>query len=134
MAGSVTYSKNDIMVGNDIVQEHIWDWTADSADGTVPNTASDDTITGYVMLAETNPGATGPTALYDIAVNNANGVDIFGAELADRSATLSEEVLPKTGNAYGDRFVNSALTMVLTNNSVNSAVGQLKIYVRVPHP
>jgi hypothetical protein len=134
MAGTVIYSTNDIILGNDIIQEHIWDWVADSSDGTVPDTASDDTVLGYVMLGETNPGAPAPTALYDVVLTNANDVDIFGGEHADRSASVSEEAMPKVGSAYGDRFINSVLTFALDNNSVNSAEGQFKVYVRIPHP
>jgi hypothetical protein len=134
MAGSVTYKKNKIRVGNDIVEEHVWAWTADSGDGSVPDTVTDDTVTGYLMNAKTDPGTTAPTALYDIALNDDDAVDVFQAELNNRSAADSEQVLAKVGNAYGEPFINSVLTMVLTNNSVNSAVGELKVYVRVPSP
>ena len=134
MAGSVVFSQNDIRIGNDVVKELIWAWIADASDGTVPSTVSDITVTGYIMYALTDPGSPAPTALYDIALNDADGVDVFGGELGNRSAAASEQAMPKIGNAYGDRVSNSILTMVLSNNSVNSAVGELKVYVRVPSP
>lgn len=105
-----------------------WTWTASSTDGSVPSTASG-SVKGWVFMATTDPGAVAPQASYDIVVNDTASVDIFGAELNDRSATLGQHAVPKIGTAYyGQRFVNGALTMVLTNNNVNSATGTLTIY------
>lgn len=130
MAGTVTITKNIIRNNNERIEEYLFDWVADAADGSVPNTQTTKAVTGWVAMGETDPGSTAPTADYDIAVNDENGVDIFGAELNNRSASATEQAIPKIGNAYGERFVNSKLTMALTNNSVNSATGRLRLIVR----
>ena len=82
----------------------------------------------FVLMAVANPGAVSPTDNYDITVIDAEGVDIFGGELNDLSATASQQRMPKIGSAYGARFVSGdALTFSLTNQSVNSATGRLVI-------
>ena len=134
MAGSVTFTSNDVRVGNDVVQELIWAWIGDSSDGGVPDTVSDITVTGYIMFGKTDPDSPAPTDNYDIALNDADDTDVFGGELANRDTANTEHAIPKIGNAYGDRFVNSVLTMALSGNSVNSAEGELKVYVRKPSP
>jgi len=103
-------------------------WTADASDGSVPATASPK-VTGYVVLAITDPGATAPTDNYDITLTDEDDVDVFGGNLANRDTANSEHAVPKIGSVYGGRFVNSALTMNLSNNSVNSATGELKVYI-----
>ncbi len=131
MAGSVAYSMNRINISDFWVEEHIWDWTADAADGSVPAMASDAKISGFVHLAVTNPGATAPTDLYDITLTDAEDVaDVFGGELLNRATAATEQVIPAVGGGYSDRFVRSVLTMTLTGNAVLSATGVLKVYVK----
>lgn len=131
-AGSVTYQVNKIRVGTEMVEEHVWSWTGDASDGTVPAKASDAAITGYVTLAVDNPGSTAPTTGYDVTITDDEGVDVFGTMLTDLLANTSGQSRPAVAAAtdYSDRFVNSVLTMNLTNNSVNSATGTVTIYVR----
>lgn len=131
MAGSSsTVTKTS--AANDGTLKLIWDWVGDNANGSVPSAQTADTITGYVLLGETNPGAAAPTDNYDIVVTNEEGTDIFGGELMNRDTANNEQAVPLVGNAYGPRFVNSKLTMTLTNNSVNSATGRLILYVEAP--
>ena len=107
-------------------------WTADSDAGTVTSTATS-SIDGYIISAITNPGTTAPTASYDIVLNDADGIDVFGGELGDRSATVSEYTRPLIETStYGDRWVSGILTMVMTHQSVKSATGVLKVYVFNP--
>jgi hypothetical protein len=118
---------------NDEVSTITWTWTAKSDDGTVTSTACS-SFKGWVFMATTDPGAVAPQASYDIVLNDTDSVDIFGAELNDRSATLSQHAVPKIGASYyGPRFVNGTLTMVLTNNNVGSATGIVKIYYYRKH-
>jgi hypothetical protein len=118
---------------NSEVSTITWTWTASIDNATVPSTASG-AVKGWVFMATTDPGATAPQALYDIVLNDSDSVDIFGAELNDRSATVSQHAVPKIGSSYyGPRFVNGTLTMILTNNNVNSATGILKIYYYREH-
>ena len=141
MAGTVTFSGNWIMnkKAYDIsrpvstIYVLVIDWTADSVDATVPSTATGtaytDQIKGAkVLMALTDPGATAPTDLYDITITDAYGVDVFGGELGNRSTSSSEQALPKIGSGYGPRPVEGALTFNLTNNSVNSATGQVRVF------
>ena len=103
-------------------------WTADSADGSVPATASP-AFNGYVFLITTNPGGTAPTDNYDITLTDSDTVDVAGGELANRDTTTSEQVVPKVGAVYGSRYVETGVTLNLSGNSVNSATGTVKIYV-----
>lgn len=105
--------------------------TADAADGSFPSTQTGFDVVGKVLMALTNPGATGPTADYDIAINDEAGCDIMGGELADRSNSVSEQAIPKMGNGYGKRPVDGKLTPAISNNAVNSAVVVIDLYVEV---
>lgn len=114
------------------VMEITFTWTADSNAATVTSTETT-SINGYVISAITNPGTTAPTAAYDIALNDEDGIDVFGGELGDRSATASEYTRPLIETStYGDRWVSGTLTMVLSGNSVKSATGVLKVYIYNP--
>lgn len=104
-------------------------WVADDTDGSVPSTASDSDIFGFVVRVVTNPGTTAPTADYDVTLTDEDGCDVLGAEGSDRSASDSEQIIPKIGSSYGPCYVNSKLTLNLSNNSVNSAIGDVIIYV-----
>jgi hypothetical protein len=105
-----------------------FDWTADT-DGSVPNTSTTIGVTGYVVRAITDPGAAVPTADYDITLEDKWGCDIFGGELNDRSATATQQGMPRIGNGYGKVLVHETLTFKLTNNSVNSATGKLYVFI-----
>lgn len=111
-------------------------WTASASDGTLTNAAISASqakvLAGLkAFLAVTNPGATAPTASYDIEILDADGIDIFGAALNNRSATLSEQARPDMTTLAGERLVDGGLlTFALTNNSVNSATGVCKVYFR----
>jgi len=110
-------------------------WTGDAADGTVPSTATSTAITAdiagwYVYAIETNPGAVAPTADYDVVVNDAEGLDIAGGMLANRSATATEKITPRLDSTYsifGGVLIDGALTLVISNQSVVSATGTVKL-------
>lgn len=84
----------------------------------------------YCFMAETKPGsaAAAPTALYDIAITNAEGTDIFGGELGDRSGTANEWAVPLVDIVYGPVLVISALTVTITNNSNAAGTGEIYLY------
>ena len=112
-----------------------YSWVGDAANGTVPSTATSTTITAdiagwYVYAIETNPGATAPTTLYDIVVNDSEGLDIAGGMLANRSATATEKITPRLDSTYsifGGVLIDSTLTLVITNQSAVSATGTVKL-------
>ena len=98
--------------------------------GTVPATVLP-AFQGWVFQFITDPGATAPTTLYDIILPDADGLDVAGATLMNRSATVTERAMPLIATStYGAWWVDSALTFTLTNNSVASSSGTLKIYIK----
>ena len=135
-AGSVTVTTENIL-GQEI-RLIKFAWTADVAAATVPattlTTAQSEFVQGYYLCgAETDPGTTGPTALYDITITDSGGNDLMGGELANRSATETEYAIPKLNSSvYGCRFVVTPLIFTLTGNSVNSATGTCTLFFAKP--
>jgi hypothetical protein len=105
-------------------------WTADASAATIPDLAIPG-IKGFIAQIITDPGATAPTALYDIALYHpsAADLDILGGALADRSATITEVKAPVLSGATLPVYVNGDYTMKWTNNAVNSATGLIYIEV-----
>lgn len=109
--------------------------TADASDNTYPSTAFStndmNKITGwYLLMGETYNGATAPTALWDIALTNALGVDILGTGGANRPGTAASnsQFTPLTDTVYatpGLRPVTSALTLAVSGNAVASAIATI---------
>ena len=108
-------------------------WVGDDGNGSVPNattsTAQTNEIQGwYCFMAITNPGATAPLDNYDIVINDADSVDIFGGKLMNRDTTNSEQAVPLVGGAYMGRTITGAITMVMTNQTNVDAVGTLQLF------
>lgn len=132
MAGTITQSYE--IMPNSNVSVLTFTCTADSSDGSFPSTDTSSAITAAIKgmsitEVRTNPGSTAPTANYDIVLNDTDGIDLMGGALANRSATASERVVPvvQTG-IYGDSPVDGAITLAITNNSVNSATLTVKVF------
>lgn len=138
MAGTVTVTKKRVIKTEGDFRRYYYkiSWTADAADGSVPDTILTDedgnnsNINAFIVLAVTNPGATAPTAAYDITLEDAEGVDVMGGALTDRSATLSEQSMPLISGSPVPRLVSGTLTFKLANNSVNSATGVCNVYMQ----
>lgn len=111
--------------------ELTFEWTADAADASIPDTEIEDTITAaiqgmYFEKMITDPdGDTAPTANYDITVDDENGIDLLAGAGADRSATASEDAYPASPISQA---VTGTLTLTISNNAVNSAEGVVKLY------
>ena len=105
-------------------------WTGDASDGSIPATTSTWAIDGYVILVVTNPGTTKPTDNYDITLTDTDSVDVMGGELANRDNTNTEQVVPKIDTVYGGRWVSGHLILTITNQSVNSALGTVVVYIQ----
>jgi len=88
---------------------------------------TDEDITGWILIVETDPGATAPTTLYDIVLNNSNSRDVMGGALANRSATVTEAVLPLQNGNYTAVFNEGPLTIQVTAAG-NSKTAELLIY------
>jgi len=132
-AGTVTQKLDQYPSAN--MRVMTFTWVGDAANGTVPSTATTAAITSdllgwYVYAIETNPGSVAPTTLYDVVVNDAEGLDIAGGLLANRSATATEKITPRLDETYsifGGVLVDGALTLVISNQSVVSATGTVKL-------
>lgn len=119
-AGTVVLTSTDHVDGQSVTI-YTYTLTADAADGSFPATASR-SIDGWIIRVETNPGATTPTALWDLALVN-NELDVMKGVLANRSATATEAV------EAPQPYVRGAVAITPTGNSVNDAVIVLKITV-----
>jgi hypothetical protein len=133
-AGSVTQTVE--LLGSGIEKYVVtFAWTGSADDGTVPSTVTNSIISAllkgkYITEVRTYPGTTGPTTLYDIELQDSLGFDVMGGSLHDRSATVKERAIPVmiTG-IYGGTMLDGALTLAITNNSVHSATGTVKIFL-----
>lgn len=105
-------------------------WTADASAATVPTTTTTSHLRGHIFMIATVPGSPAPTDNYDITLTDADGVDVTGGEGANRDTTAPEQITPKMGGLYGPRYVPTTLTLTLSGNSVNSATGSVKVYIR----
>lgn len=106
-------------------------WTADAADGSLPATSITD-LNGWLIKVVTNPGATAPTANYDIALNDpdASGLDALGGKLIDRHTTADEQVYPSIGaTPTTPIFLAGTYSLAITGNAVNSATGLVVFYL-----
>lgn len=109
-------------------------WTADNADGTVP--ALSLALNGYLIKVITNPGATAPTANYDIALGDPedSNLDALNGALANRHTSTTEQVYPMHAGAPGTVsshpiFLSGAYSLTVSNNAVNSATGRIIFYL-----
>lgn len=91
-------------------------WLSD-ASGAVSGNAS--TLTaGYLVQIKfiPDPGGTAPTALYDIVLNDNNGVDFLAGAGANLSATVSTIIRPSAPLLYD---ATSTLDLVVSNAGVS---------------
>ena len=105
--------------------------TGDASDGSFPATALTNKFSGTLLALETNPGATAPTANYDIVLNDGGGHDVLEGVGANRHTTSTEKVPIVYSGTGTHPMVHSSdtLTWTITNNSVNSAIVVAKIYI-----
>ena len=137
MAGSVftpTYDDGQDGIGqHGTVRKILIDWTSDDTTGAVSGTTRK--ISGELLKVVTDPGATAPTADYDIAITDEEGADVLANcydNLADRHTSNTETVdLFLTGAAnVGARPVVCDVLTVAVTNAGNSKTGQIIIYYR----
>lgn len=119
-AGTIVLTNVDDVPGTD-VYIYTYTMTADGSDGSFPVTNTEP-IDGWIIRVETNPGATAPTANYDIALVN-NEMDVMASSIINRSAANAEQALSP------QPFVRGPVAITITNNAVNSAVVVMKITV-----
>ena len=115
-----------LQVGGEI-QVLVMEWTTDSS-GDLTATDTGYAIEGFLMLVETDPsGTAAPTADYDITLKDANGLDVMGGALSDRSATATEATMPLLNGNYTMLPIPSTLSMDVTSAG-NSKSGVIRIY------
>lgn len=107
---------------------------ADSGDGSILSKETDDEIHGYVTRVVTDPTGTNPTTLYDLTLKDADGCDVMGGALADRSASVVEQAMPLFADVPAPARVDGKLTLAGLNNSVVSATISVHVYVAIPRP
>lgn len=128
MAGTVTLTHYQI--GN--VRRINFSCVADASDGSFPATALP-AFEGRLIGLHTNPGATAPTANYDITLIDGDGIDRLQGVGANRSTSASEQV----PIVYASTSVNppvskdETLTLTIANNAVNSAIVVGNIYYQL---
>jgi len=81
-------------------------------------------LKGNIVKIVTNPGATAPTASYDIYLYDKDGIDICSGNLADRSATLTEQYIPDPAI-----WVDGEITLSIANAG-DSKIGEIEIYIQ----
>jgi hypothetical protein len=82
-----------------------WTWTS-ATDGTA-SLVTAKSYFGVVLSLRTDPGATAPTANYDITVTDADGFDVMQGAGADRHTSTSEDTSPaSTSVAFGSLTIN----------------------------
>lgn len=130
MAGTVTVTRKPLTSRNNRFVEKIQvDWTADAADGSLPNTSLTG-LYGWLVKVVTNPGSTAPTANYDIKLFDPDDAafDAAAGLLIDRHTTATEQVYPLIANGAVPLFFAGDYVLNITGNSVNSATGQIFFY------
>lgn len=120
MAAVVTVVENRL----NVVKKIVWSWLSHT-DGTA-SLATTLPYTGEIIRLVTVPDAVAaPTTLYDVAVTDADSVDCLMGAGADRSATVTEQVLGSSlGCVAGD-----ILTLAITNAG-SGKEGTVILYIR----
>lgn len=104
-------------------------WTSD-AGGELDGTDNCDvTINGYIHQVITDPHATAPTTLYDIAFLSSVGGDVMGTALSNRSATVTEVAYPLASAVVVEPYVNGNISIEI-DAAGNAKKGTIYIYVR----
>jgi hypothetical protein len=102
-----------------------WTWTSDTA-GAAAGATSTVAFNGALERLVTVPHATAaPSANYDVAVKDADGVDVLIGGGANRSATGTEQVLASSLGVVA----NDPLYLDITNAG-NTKQGTVYLYLR----
>ncbi len=84
-------------------------------------------INGWILRVITDQGATAPTALYDIDIDDDGGLDVMGGALDDRSDTARESTRPLNKGNY-EAVETSGLHTIQVTAAGNSKTIVLLIY------
>ena len=105
------------------------DWVADSADATVPTLSLP--LEGFLIKAITNPGATAPSANYDITLTDPedSALDAAASLLINRHTSTTEQVYPLISGAACPILLAGTYGIAVAGNAVNSATGRIIFYL-----
>lgn len=99
------------------------------------DTATSDALTAilkqgwYLFMVTTIPS--GPTDNYDVYITDADGFEVTGNRLENRDTANKESIVPLVDSANsisGTRYVNTALTVSISNQSNAAGAGYIKLY------
>ena len=123
MAGSITFLYSETRTFKKVT----FDWLSD-ASGDVSGNLSK-VLSGIIerIVFVPDGGGTAPTALYDVLLNDVEGVDVLNGAGANLSATVTTQAGPAlTG---GQMAFDDALDLVVSNAG-NAKGGKVFIYIR----
>ena len=110
------------------VSIYTWAWLSDDTTGAVSCTAK--AANGYVIRVVTDPsGTAAPTADYDVAINDQDGMDIMGGALTDRHTSANEQAVPLSGSTPMRMLVSGTLTVAVTAAG-NEKEGEVILYLQ----
>lgn len=125
MAGSITVTKDR---ADRSVQKVSLAWVSDASGDvngtTIPLMGTIQRIT-YVP----NGGATAPTALYDVVMNDAESVDVLDGTGANLSATATSTAYPLLGAGNNVPAIVSGLCTLVVTNAGSAKGGTVHLYL-----
>lgn len=110
------------------IQQKTLTWTSDSGGNVVATT---DRIEGTINRIVYNPGATAPTALYDVVLTDDDSVDMLNGTGANLSATVTTSTIPTEGDGTTNipMVTQGTLTLTITNAG-NAKGGVIRLYMK----
>lgn len=107
-------------------------WTSDAATGAVSGIPSTTVIDGEILRVTTAPGSPAPDDLYDLTLIDQDGADVLAGKGANRSSTLTQTLVPLTGDGTttNQRFYCGSTVTLTVANANNSKKGSITIYWR----
>ncbi|MBA3754987.1 MAG: hypothetical protein H0X02_01590 [Nitrosomonas sp.] len=127
MAGTLVVTRDPRQAPNQgkCIERIVIDWTSDASGNADVSIAN---LYGFVLKVVTVPSATAPTALYDITLVDENLVDALDGKLADRSATVKEQVYPFATGAPTPIFLCGTHTFTVAAAG-NAKIGKAILYI-----
>lgn len=112
--------------------EVVIDIVGDDSDGTVPNVTFELPVDAELISLETNPGSTGPTDNWDIALTDTDGFDVLQGLGANRHVSTTLRAVIYVATQLGHPIVKRGelLTLAITNTSVNDATARIRLLYR----
>lgn len=85
-------------------------------------------IVGVIFRITTDPGSPAPTDNYGVTLLDSTSVDVLGGACLLRDTSNTESAVPLVGTTPWPMPVAGRLTLVISDNLVNSAAGVIYIY------